>query len=244
MAVDAVQIPDAIVQMESWIREHSLGHFVVAANTHVIMECRQNPAFKETVSAADLVTPDGMPLVLIARRQGFPLRKRAYGPELMSVFLNHSASRPYRHFFYGGTPKTVESLVARIRDRWPMLQIAGFYSPPFRLMSDEEDRQLVAMLNRAAPDVIWVGLGCPKQEQWMYAHRHCLQVPVMVGVGQAFDILAGVKKRAPTWMGDHGLEWLFRLLTEPKRLWRRYLIYGSKFICYVILEQTGMQKFD
>ncbi len=242
--VHAVQIPDVVVQMESWIRERSPGHFIVAANTHVIMECRESPAFKDAVNAADLVTPDGMPLVWIGRRRGFPLKKRAYGPELMGAFLNRSASLGYRHFFYGGTPKTVESLVAKLRDRWPTLQIAGFYAPPFRPLTKEEDRRVVEMVNEAAPDVLWVGLGCPKQEQWMYSHRLRLQVPAMVGVGQAFDLLAAVKRQAPGWMRDHGAEWLFRLFSEPKRLWRRYLIYGSKFICYSILEQTGLRKFD
>ncbi|MFQ5682184.1 MAG: WecB/TagA/CpsF family glycosyltransferase [Candidatus Binatia bacterium] len=242
--VRAVQIPEVVTQMDSWIQEGTYGHFIVAANTHVVMECRRDPILKQAVNAADVVMPDGMPLVLMGRRRGFPLKERAYGPGLMSAFLLHSAVKPYRHYFYGSTEKTLAALVMAIRTRWPKLKIAGTYAPPFRPLTIQEDRKFTEILNQAAPDVLWVGLGCPKQEYWLYEHRDSLRIPVMAGVGQAFDLIAGVKGQAPAWMRDHALEWSFRLAQEPRRLWKRYLVQGSGFLVNVLFEELGLTKFD
>jgi len=242
--VHAVQIPDVIAQMERWIAERSFGHVVVAANAHVVMEAYQNPRVRAAVNGADLVMPDGMPLVWLGRRRGFPLKERAYGPGVMAAFLRLSAGKGYRHFFYGSTPETLEALTRRIRDLYGEVEVAGTYSPPFRPLTPEEDEGVVRKLNGAKPDVLWVGLGCPKQELWMDEHRHRLRIPVLLGVGAAFDFLAGVKPQAPDWMGRHGLEWLFRLLSEPRRLWRRYLIQGAGFVYNVLGEELGLKKFD
>ncbi len=241
--VHAVQIPDVVAQMERWIEEGSLGHVVVAANTHVVMECRRDPWVAEAVRRADLVMPDGMPLVWLGRRRGFALRGRAYGPGVMEAFLAFSAPKGYRHFFLGSTPKTLEALVGRACRRWPGLRVVGAYSPPFRPLTPQEDKEVVGRIRDARPQVLWVGLGCPRQELWMYEHRERLGVPVMLGVGAAFDFLAGRKPQAPPWMRDHGLEWLFRLLTEPRRLWRRYLIQGGWFVFLVLLEELGLKRW-
>lgn len=241
--LDAVQIPDVICQMEQWINEKSFGHFIAVTNTHVVTEARRQSSFKRVLGAADLVVPDGMPLVWLGRQLGYPLKRRVYGPELMETFLRESGPR-YRHFLYGGAPGVPECLSRILSKRFQGIRFVGTYSPPFRLLTSKEDEEVVELINKAEPDVLWVGLGAPKQELWMYEHKESLRVPVMVGVGAAFDFLAGVKSQAPHWMKEHGLEWLWRLMSEPRRLWRRYLIYGSLFVSLVILEKMGILRVE
>jgi N-acetylglucosaminyldiphosphoundecaprenol N-acetyl-beta-D-mannosaminyltransferase len=242
--VHAVQIPEVVAQMECWIEKGSPGHFIIVANAHIISERMKDPSLRKVLENASLTVPDGMPLIWLARRRGFPLQRRVYGPDLMWTFLQETSKKGYRHYFYGSTDEVLQHLKARLLSRFPSLSICGMYAPPFRPLTEEEDRQVVQMINEAKPDVLWIGLGCPKQERWMDEHRDRLQVPVMVGVGQAFDIFAGVKRRAPAWMQDHGLEWLFRLRQEPRRLWRRYLIQGARFVYNVLCEELGLKKFD
>jgi N-acetylglucosaminyldiphosphoundecaprenol N-acetyl-beta-D-mannosaminyltransferase len=242
--LDAVQIPDVISKIEDWTRESGRCHFIAVANVHVLMEAQHSPVFKTALDSADLCVPDGMPLVWIGRLRGYPLKRRVYGPDLLLDFCSETNAKGYRHFFYGGAPGVPEALAAKLKRQFPMLGVAGTYSPPFRPLTPEEDAQVVEMINGAAADILWVGLGCPKQELWMYEHRHQLRVPVLVGVGQAFDLHAGRLQQAPVWMREHGLEWLFRLFKEPQRLWRRYILYGSEFILYVALELLGLRKTE
>jgi len=240
--VDAVQIPDVVAQMEAWIRERAACHFVAVTGMHGVTEARRDPGFKEILNAADMVVPDGMPLVWLARWRGYSLKRRVYGPELMETFCRETRSR-YRHFLYGGSPGAPELLARILADRLGV-RVVGTYSPPFRPLTLAESEEVATLINRAAPDVLWVGLSTPKQEQWMYERRNTLRVPVMLGVGAAFDLNSGRVRQAPRWIREHGLEWLFRLLMEPRRLWKRYLLYGSKFISYVVLELLGWRKFD
>ena len=242
--VDAVQIPDAIARLEEWIRNHDICRYVAVTGMHGVTEAQHDPAFKDILNSAGLVVPDGMPLVWLSRLKGFPLKRRVYGPELMMSFFESTEKKGYRHFLYGGTPCVLEQLARAIQRRFPGTIVAGAYSPPFRDLTQQEDSQAVAMINNAVPDVVWVGLSTPKQERWMHQHRERLRVPVLLGVGAAFDINAGMKKQAPRWMREHGLEWLFRLLQEPRRLWKRYLVYGSKFAGYILLEFLNVRKFD
>ena len=241
--IGALQISDAVVQMEEWIYDRGQCHSVAATSMHGIVEAQLDPAFKEILNSTDLVVPDGMPLVWLGRRRGHDLRRRVYGPELMLGFCEKTARRGYRHFFYGGEPGVPERLAESLQRRFPAMQVAGTYSPPFRPLSAREDQEIVAMISRAAPDVLWVGLGTPKQERWMHEHLSTLSVPVLVGVGAAFDILSGRRRQAPPWMREHGLEWFFRLLQEPRRLWRRYLVYGTQFIAYFALDGLRMKDF-
>jgi N-acetylglucosaminyldiphosphoundecaprenol N-acetyl-beta-D-mannosaminyltransferase len=242
--VAAVQIPDVVAQMEAWISQRYGSHFIAVANVHVLMEARHSLSFRRVLDSADLCVPDGMPLVWIGRSRGYSLKQRVCGPDLLLDFCRETNAKRYRHFFYGGAPGVPEALAAKLKCQFPMLEVAGTYSPPFRPLTPEEDSSIVEMINRAGADVLWVGLGCPKQECWMYKHREQLRVPVLVGVGQAFDLHAGRLKQAPPWMREHGLEWLFRLLAEPRRLWRRYLIYNSAFVLSELLEFLGVKKFD
>jgi N-acetylglucosaminyldiphosphoundecaprenol N-acetyl-beta-D-mannosaminyltransferase len=248
VGVHAVQIPDVVAQMEYWISEQWTPsrrdcHFIAVANVHVLMEAQHDKSFRKILASAHLVVPDGMPLIWVGRLRGHSLRFRVYGPDLLMDFCRQTAKRAYGHFFFGGAPGVPEELAVRLKRQFPEMRIAGTFSPPFRQLSAEEDARAVQMIEDAAPDVLWIGLGCPKQERWMYQHYERLNVPVIVGVGQAFDIHAGRKPQAPVWMRQHGLEWLFRLLREPARLWRRYLIYNTRFIYSVFLELSKLKKF-
>jgi N-acetylglucosaminyldiphosphoundecaprenol N-acetyl-beta-D-mannosaminyltransferase len=239
--VHAVQIPDAVDWMERTIRAGSAGRYVAATGMHGITEGLHDPGFRGILNEADLVVPDGMPLVWLGRYNGFPLKRRVYGPELMETFCRETGPK-YRHFFYGGVPGVPEQLGKIMAERYA-IQVVGAWSPPFRKLTDQEEQHLQEMIAATAPDVIWVGLSTPKQERWMFAHRDSLRVPLLMGVGAAFDFHTGRVKQAPSWMQENGLEWLYRLAQEPKRLWRRYILNGSEFVWHVALEMAGLRKY-
>lgn len=198
------------------------------------MESRRNASLGAAIDHADLVIPDGMPLVFAARKRGFPDTTRADGPTLLQKALQREG---LRHYFLGSTPEVLDNLGKEIQENFPTAIYAGSYSPPFRPLSEEENTQIVRTINESKSDILWVGLGCPKQEIWMEENKSELQVPAIAGVGMAFDILAGNKPRAPEWMQKSGLEWLFRFYCEPGRLWKRYIVYNTQFIVLFIIEQ-------
>lgn len=241
--VDAVQIPDVVARMEDWIRRRGACRYIAVTDMHSLMQAQHAAGFKEILANADLVVPDGFPLVWLGRRKGFALRRRVYGPELMERFCAETIARGHRHYLYGGAPGVAEDLAKRLTARFPGLRIAGSYCPPFRPLTREEDEEVVSRINETRPDIVWVGLGAPKQERWMAEHRGRLSASILVGVGAAFDFHTGRVAQAPRWMREHGLEWLFRLSREPGRLWRRYLIYGTEFVALILLESLGFKKF-
>lgn len=232
--VDAVEIPDIIQYMEDCIVKNIHHNYIVVANADTIIQSSRNLEMQEAVNASSLSIPDGFPLLVMQRLNGKPLKKRAYGPDLMKEFLKISEEKRYSHFFYGATKETLAALTKKLKVLFPEIRISGAYSPPFRPLTPEEDKVIIEMINKAAPDVLWIGIGCPKQELWMCQHSKKLNIPVMAGVGAAFDFLAGTKPQAPPWIRDNGFEWLFRLVTEPKRLWRRYLINYPLFVYYLL----------
>ena len=239
--VNAIQIPDVIAQAERWIAERNSTRFITFTGMHGVSEALDDPALRDIHNAADLVVPDGKSLVWVGRLHGKQMKRRVYGPEFMEAFC--AATGPlYRHFFYGGAEGVAQAL-ARVEKERHGIQIAGVYTPPFRPLTGAEEQEIKALVECTRPDILWVGLSTPKQERWMFAHRHSLDVPVMCGVGAAFDLNTGRLTQAPGWMREHGLEWLFRLLVEPKRLWRRYLLKGSRFVWNVALESLGLKKF-
>lgn len=242
--IHALQISNVVAQMEEWIPAKTGCHSIAATSMHGVVEAQHDPAFMEILNSTDLVVPDGMPLVWLGRRQGHDLPSRVYGPDVMLEFCERTAGGSYRHFFYGGAAGVPEQLAESLKRRFPYLEVCGAYSPPFRPLSAEEDQAIVGLICRAAPDVLWVCLGTPKQERWMHEHRGRLNVPVIVSVGAAFDILSGRRSQAPPWMREHGFEWLFRLLQEPRRLWRRYLIDGAQFLIYVALDALRLKHFE
>lgn len=239
--VNAVQIPDVVETLCQWISERGRSRFVAVTGMHGVMEARQSAEFHQILSDADLVVPDGMPLVWVGRSCGLNLRRRVYGPELMETFLRETKDS-YRHFFYGGGEGVADELAVTLHRKFG-IQVAGTWCPPFRPLSATEENAIAALIEETKPDVLWVGLSTPKQERWMHAHRN-LNVPVMIGVGAAFDFHTGRAVQAPVWMRENGLEWLFRLLSEPRRLWRRYIILGGKFGWNVALQLLGWRHFS
>jgi N-acetylglucosaminyldiphosphoundecaprenol N-acetyl-beta-D-mannosaminyltransferase len=233
--VDAVQLSDAVERLRSWIDgPKTITRFVAVTGMHGIAESREDSHFRQVLNAADLVVPDGMPLVWLGRVNGYPLRHRVCGAEVMDSFCQASGNA-YRHFFFGGAPGVAERLAQTLHEKYGIV-IAGIHTPPFRSLTAAEEEQLASFVEVVSPDVLWVGLSTPRQEKWMYEHRNKLKVPVMLGVGAAFDMNSGNLRRAPEWMRENGLEWLFRLCSEPRRLWRRYLITIPKAVWFVCLE--------
>ncbi len=230
MRIDAVQIPEVIDNMENWIKKKDLGNYIVIANANDAVTSRRESNVREAINNSSLSVPDGISLVFLAKLYGYNLKERVYGQALMLEFLRLAEKNGYSNFFYGSTQETLNSLLNNLKRQFPRLKIAGTYSPPFREITEQEDKEISEKINKASPDVLWVGLGCPKQQLWMYNHKDKLKVPVMVGVGAAFDFVAGTKIQAPAWIRDSGFEWLFRLVSEPKRLWKRYLIGNTLFI--------------
>jgi N-acetylglucosaminyldiphosphoundecaprenol N-acetyl-beta-D-mannosaminyltransferase len=231
--LDLVQIPEVIKSISGWIEERNWGNYIVLSNANDVVTARRNVKVRNATNSSSLTVADGISLVLLSRLRGHPLKKRVYGPDLMLELLKSAEMKGCSNFFYGTTQITLDLLIDNLRVKFPRLKIAGAYSPPFAPLSAEEDEKIIELINKTSPEIIWVGLGTPKQQLWMYEHRDKLKVPVMLGVGAAFDFFAGIKPQAPRWIREIGFEWLFRLITEPKRLWRRYLINNLLFIYYV-----------
>jgi N-acetylglucosaminyldiphosphoundecaprenol N-acetyl-beta-D-mannosaminyltransferase len=239
--VSAIDMPQALAVLEGWI-ERREPNYVCVTPAHGVMDARADPALLRIFNASGLTTPDGMAIVWLLRAQGFRGVQRVYGPDLLLAACGHGLARGWRHFFYGGAPGVAGELTARLKARFPGLLVAGTYAPPFRELTPDEERGLREQVLAARPDVLWVGLSTPKQERWMAAHVDSLGVPALVGVGAAFDFLSGRKPQAPRWVQRAGLEWLFRLATEPRRLWRRYARYPL-FVWLVLLQMTGLESF-
>jgi len=241
--VDAVQIGDVVWRIEDWIARREGGHYIAVTGMHGVMETQHDEEFGRILEGASLVVPDGYPLVVLGRRKGFALKRRVYGPELMEAFCEETASKGYRHYFYGGAEGVAEELAKRFARRFEGMEIAGTCCPPFRALTAEEEREVCEKIRASRADVVWVGLSTPKQEKWMARMKGALGVPVILGVGAAFDFHTGRVAQAPRWMRENGMEWFFRLVSEPRRLWRRYLVKGSEFAWLVMLEQLGLKKF-
>jgi N-acetylglucosaminyldiphosphoundecaprenol N-acetyl-beta-D-mannosaminyltransferase len=241
VGVSAINMAQALATIDDWVRKREQ-HYVCVTGVHGIMESQRDATLKEIHNQAGLVTPDGMPLVWLNHLKGFSWVERVYGPDLMLAVCKQSLVQGYHHYFYGAGKGVAERLITRLTQRFPGLQIAGNWSPPFRPLTRDEDDDLTESINRAGPDIVWIGLSTPKQEYWMHEHLGRVRAPVMIGVGAAFDFHAGVKKQAPRWMQRSGLEWSFRLATEPRRLWRRYLINNSTFLWMILLEALNKRS--
>ena len=238
--LDATTYDDTTRKVLSWVQQEK-SRIVCISNVHVLMEAWDSPVFRFHINNADLVTPDGMPLVWMMRLKGQRDQQRVYGPTLMLNVLEAAAREKISVGFYGGKCEVLDALVQRIKERFEGLDVAYVYSPPFSAMSPQEDADAVEQINRSGARILFVGLGCPKQEIWMAEHRGRVRA-VMLGVGAAFDFHAGVKPQAPAWMQDLGLEWLFRLCTEPRRLWKRYLYHNPRFVLLAAADLLGLLK--
>jgi len=210
---------------------------VCVTNAYSLVLMQKDKEFKDITNSASLIVTDGKLLVWISRLYGEPISERVAGPDLVYELCKISAKKGYNLFFLGSNPTTLRKIVENLKKMFPSVKIAGVHSPPFkRQFSEREDEKMMALINKVRPDVLFVGLGAPKQERWIWEHKDKLRVPVSIGVGAAFDFVAGTVKRAPKWMQRCGLEWLFRLCQEPRRLWRRYLIGNLIFLWLVLKE--------
>lgn len=234
MRVHATSYADAMSRIENWARARE-SRYLCEAPIHMVMESYDSPEYRRVINGADMVTPGGMPIVWFMRMLGVPNQPRVYGPFLTMYLCERAAQTGLRVGFYGGSPSALEALVTKLKEKYPALDIGYAYSPPFRPLTEEEDRQVCAEIENSGIQILFVGLGCPKQERWMAAHRPALPV-VMLGVGAAFDFISGQKPWAPAWMMRCGLEWLFRLATEPRRLWYRYFWHNPRFVCLAALQ--------
>lgn len=207
------------------------GDYICVSNVHTTVMASENDLYKAIQNGGILAIPDGGPLSTVGRYRGSTQMERTTGPSFMQEILKKGG---YKHFFYGSKDDTLEKLSNNIKSNYPQSKIVGMYSPPFRELTEQEDKTIVDIINKAAPDFIWVGLGAPKQEIWMARHQGLVN-GLMVGVGAGFDYFAGNIKRAPTWMQNSNLEWLYRLVQDPKRLFKRYLITNAKFIYKILL---------
>ncbi len=239
--VSVLTLGEALTTIDEWIsrREH---RYVCTLDVHALMESQSNPDVRDIYRSASMVTPDGMPLVWLLRRKGYHAADRVCGPDMMPALFHHSQGRGYRHFLYGSSEATLTLLQQSLNRNYPRAEIVGHFSPPFRGLTDDEEHEVNRVVNTAAPDVVWVGLGAPKQDRWMASHRQALTAPVLIGVGAAFDMLAGRVRRPPRFVQRSGCEWMFRIAQEPRRLTKRYLESNSRFAAMVIGEELGLTR--
>lgn len=219
----------------AYLQEHLeelRGKYICVSNVHTTVIAYEDEEYRKIQNEAVMALPDGAPLSKYSRTHGFPDAMRVTGPDLMLELFALSEEKGYRHFFYGSTQKTLDDMRVTIEQKYPKMQIAGMYSPPFRKMTEEEDAEAVRMINETKPDFVWVGLGAPKQEIWMAQHQDQVN-GVMLGVGAGFDYVAGYIKRAPMWMQKLSMEWFYRLLQDPTRLWKRYVVTNAKYMYFM-----------
>ena len=232
----------ALDQLDRWIATRDR-QYVSVCTVHTVMECRRQADLRRIVNAAGMTTPDGMPLVWLSRLAGHRQVSRVYGPDLMLAEMESSVARGHRHFFYGGRDGVAGHLAEVLRGRFQGVQIVGTLAPPQGTATELCNPQTAGLINRAGPDIVWVGISSPKQEFWMSCMRPLLDAPVLIGVGAAFDFHTGGQAQAPRWIQRAGLEWLFRLVHEPRRLWRRYLVDNPWFLFELARQKLGLKKY-
>jgi N-acetylglucosaminyldiphosphoundecaprenol N-acetyl-beta-D-mannosaminyltransferase len=241
--VSAFDLRAAVDEMEAATIE-GLRTYACCCPVYTLMMGHERPDVRAALNGADWVTPDGMPVVWSLCARGGQGVGRVYGPDLMLALSARSARRGLSQYYLGGAPGVAEALAGRLGQRFPGLVVAGTACPPLRDPGSAEDRTIVDAVNASGAQVVWVGLGSPKQDLWMARHRPQLSAPLLVGVGAAFDFLTGRQAQAPRWAQAGGLEWLFRLAAEPRRLWRRYLVYNPRFTIALALQLAGVRRYD
>ena len=242
IGVSPVNLPQTINILEKW-RAEGRREYVLCTSVHGLVEAQRDPEIRTAMNRSGLTTEDGMPLVWWCQRSGYFNAGRVCGTDLLMAMCERSAQNGHGHYFYGGSPRVVEAMVSRLSERFPGMVIAGYRSPPFRPLTPEEDAADIRAINEAHPDYVWVGLGMPKQDKWIVQHVGKIEAAALLGVGAAFDFVAGTKPRAPLWMQRLGLEWLFRLVTEPRRLAHRYLVYNTIFVVRAAQQISGWKSY-
>lgn len=226
--------------IEQWVEEGE-SRYICLCDVHSLMRAQDDPEHLLALQNADLVLPDGQPLVWTAKLRGIADIERVPGPDLLPLLCERSIRTGWRHYFYGGADGVAQKLADNLQGRFPGLQVAGTTTPPFRPLTKQEDDASIGHMSETQSQIVWIGLGCPKQERWMLDHAGRMPGTIVIGVGAAFDFHCGHVKRAPHWMRDNGLEWLHRLLSEPRRLWRRYLWHAPRF-AFASLAETLVRR--
>lgn len=242
VGISALNLQSALGKIAGAIRARRKGYICVTG-VHGVMEAQSNEDFRRILNNAFLCTPDGMPMVWVGRASGQSQMSRVYGPDLMLDICAWSESNPCRHFFFGGAPGVAEVLCEKLRARFPKMEIVGTYTPPFRALNAREEDELLEKVRAARPDIFWVGLSTPKQEKFMAEYLPKLDTTLMVGVGAAFDFLSGRVRQAPRWMQRSGLEWFYRLCSEPRRLAGRYFKNNPIFVAKIAMQLSGLKKY-
>jgi N-acetylglucosaminyldiphosphoundecaprenol N-acetyl-beta-D-mannosaminyltransferase len=243
VGVSAISLDEAVARTEVLLDGDVQGYICVTG-VHGIMEAQTDSEFRRILNRSFLTTPDGMPTVWLGKASGFKAMTRVYGPDYMVAVCSRSVDRGYRHFLYGGKPGVAEELRAELMRRFPGIQIVGTYTPPFRPLNEQEEDELTTQLTDSRADILWCGLSTPKQERFMASYQGRLPVQLMVGVGAAFDLLSGNLSEAPDWMKKAGLQWFYRLIKEPRRLWRRYLANNPRFAWLTFLQFSRLRTFN
>jgi N-acetylglucosaminyldiphosphoundecaprenol N-acetyl-beta-D-mannosaminyltransferase len=242
--VHLVSATRTVDHIEGWIGDRGgLCRRVIVTGFHGLWEAHKDASYRAVLNSADLWVPDGIAPVWVARIRGHINVKRAPGTEIMKEFFQRASRRRYSSYFYGDTEATLAKLREKLSDSWPGHRIAGTFSPPFRPQSLEEDQEAIDRINEACPDVLWVGLGAPRQDRWIHERLPRLRVPVAIGVGAAFGFIAGTVHRCPEWLGSMGLEWAYRFAREPRKVWRRDLIDGPRFLFHLGMELTRLRNY-
>jgi len=234
--IHAVDLDTAMREIDDWIRTRHRD-YVVLIGAHGVVEMQYDEELRRINNAAGLATPDGMSVVWVGWASGHWNTEKVYAPDIMGRAFEDGVQRGYRHFLYGGTEGVAERLKEILEREFPGIQVVGTHFPPFRPLDEDEADEVAAKINSAEPDIVWCGLGCPKQDRWMARFRDKLDAPVLIGVGAGFDFLSGAKPLAPYWIQRSGFEWLFRLASEPRRLWRRYSRVVPLFCWFVLRDQ-------
>ncbi|MBU6409962.1 MAG: WecB/TagA/CpsF family glycosyltransferase [Verrucomicrobia bacterium] len=242
VAISAINLQSALAAIADAVRHKRKGYICVTG-VHGVMEARRDRQLRHILNGAFLCTPDGMPMVWTGRFSGHRQMRRVYGPDLMLDVCAWSEANPCRHFFFGGAPGVAALLAERLKARFPKIEIAGAFTPPFRPFQPSEERELAALVRAARPDIFWVGLSTPKQERFMAEFLPKLDTTLMIGVGAAFDFHSGRVRQAPLWMQRSGLEWFFRLCQEPRRLAGRYLKNNPVFAVKILGQMCGLKKY-
>lgn len=230
--INVTNMEETVSYIENNLQELK-GNYICVSNVHTTVMSYEDKKYRNIQNSGAMALPDGGPLSVISRRRGFKEAERVTGPDLMEEIFKLSEKQGYKHYFYGSTQETLEELKVKLYNKFPKLKIVGMYSPPFRQLTDEEDKKIIEKINSSRPDFLWIGLGAPKQEIWMYEHKNKVNC-LMLGVGAGFDYHADKISRAPRFMQKNNLEWVYRLVQEPKRLFKRYFVTNSKFILFLL----------
>jgi N-acetylglucosaminyldiphosphoundecaprenol N-acetyl-beta-D-mannosaminyltransferase len=240
--ISAINMKQALETIQGWI-DQGKKEYVCVVPAHSIMDANQQVELQPIFNQAGMCTPDGMGVVWSLKLAGFRNVSRVYGPDLMLAVSEYSVAKNWSHFYFGGTSGVLDNLVGLLQSRFSGLRVAGVFCPPFRQLTPAEDSQVIEQINASGAEIVWIGIGSPKQEQWMADHRAELNAPVLIGVGAAFDFLSGAKSQAPRWIQRSGLEWLYRFAQEPRRLWKRYIQY-PRFVWLVMAQLLGIGRYS